>query len=59
MKGETFPLTIKVYDPSGNSNIKNPFSPQLDKNMHITHFHRSVEQLLKMGYSMENAKEEI
>ena len=42
---------MKIRDPSGNSNIKNPFAPKADKNMEITHFERSVEELTKMGYS--------
>ena len=40
-----------MRDPSGNSNIKNPFAPKNDKNMEITHFERSVNELIQMGYS--------
>lgn len=54
-EGQKFPLTVKIRDPSGNSNIKNPFAPKVDKNMEITHFERSVEELTKMGYSKQNA----
>jgi C4-type Zn-finger protein len=56
--GEKFPLTIKIRDPSGNSNIKNPFAPRIDKNMQITHFERTVEELVQMGYNKENAEAE-
>jgi zinc finger protein len=55
LSGEKFPLTIKIRDPSGNSIIKNPFAPKVDKNMEITHFERSMEELEAMGYSKENA----
>jgi len=40
--GNRFPLTVRVRDPSGNSNIKNPFAPKIDKNLEITHFERTV-----------------
>lgn len=57
--GRKFPLTIKITDPSGNSNIKNPFAPKQDKNLQITNIPRTLEELTRMGYSAENAKEEI
>lgn len=57
--GKHFPLTVKLKDPSGNSNIKNPFAPRTDKQLEISYFRRSLEQLEKMGYSIENAKEEM
>ena len=57
--GKQFPLTIKIRDPSGNSNIKNPFAPSLDKQMEISYFRRTLDELQKMGYSIENAKEEL
>lgn len=45
---------MKVYDPSGNSNVKNPFAPKLDERIFISYFTRTIEQLTKMGYSHEN-----
>lgn len=47
-----------MRDPSGNSTIKNPFAPKIDKNMEIRSFERSMDELIQMGYSPENAKEE-
>lgn len=41
--GNRFPLTVRVRDPSGNSNIKNPSAPKIDKNLEINHFERTVE----------------
>jgi zinc finger protein len=58
LDGEKFPLTVKVRDPSGNSNIKNPYAPKVDKNLEIRRFQRTVEELTAMGYSIENAKSE-
>jgi C4-type Zn-finger protein len=46
------PLTLKLRDPSGNSNIKNPFAPKLDKNLQISQFKRTMDELIKMGYSI-------
>ena len=59
MEGQHFPLTMKLRDPSGNSNVKNPFAPSLDKQMEISYFRRTLEELQKMGYSIENAQEEL
>ena len=56
IEGKKFPLSVKIRDPSGNSNIKNPYAPRLDKQMEITYFRRTLEELQKMGYSIENAK---
>lgn len=43
LDGEKFPLTVKLRDPSGNSTIKNPFAPKVDKNLEIVQFQRTVE----------------
>jgi C4-type Zn-finger protein len=40
--GKHFPLTVKLKDPSGNSNIKNPFAPRIDKQMEISYFRRTL-----------------
>jgi C4-type Zn-finger protein len=53
--GVKFPVTLKLTDPSGNSNIKNPFAPSIDKHMEIRYFKRSLNELKEMGYSIENA----
>ena len=41
--GEKFPLTLRIKDPSGNSNIKNPYAPKQDKNLQITNTTRTLE----------------
>jgi zinc finger protein len=48
-----------VDDPSGNSFIKNPYAPNVDKKVKIEKYLRSVEQLVEMGYSPENAQLEF
>ena len=58
-EGKQFPLTIKLRDPSGNSNIKNPFAPRLDKQMEVSYFRRTLDELKHMGYSIENAQQEM
>ena len=49
-------MNMKIIDPSGNSNIKNPFAPKLDHRILISYVPRTLEQLEEMGYSQENAK---
>lgn len=44
-EGKMFPITVKLFDPSGNSYIKNPNAPKIDKNMHIVNFTRTAQQL--------------
>ncbi len=53
------PLTIKIRDPSGNSNIKNLNYPLPDKNIQICYFERTVEELMAIGFTKEEADEEI
>lgn len=53
-EGSQFPVTFKLRDPSGNSNIKNPFAPKIDKNMEVRYFKRTKEELLAMGYNAGN-----
>jgi C4-type Zn-finger protein len=50
--GSKFPISIRIKDPSGNSNIKNPYAPKVDKNLHISNVPRTLEDLVAMGYSV-------
>ena len=50
--GEKLPMTVKIQDPSGNSNIKNPFAPKLDHRLFISYVPRTLEEMKKMGYSL-------
>lgn len=52
-------MTFKLRDPSGNSNIKNPFAPKIDKNMEVRYFKRTKEELIAMGYNVGNVEEEM
>lgn len=40
-EGNFLPFTVHLYDPSGHSNIKNPFAPKLDERLFITYFTRT------------------
>lgn len=42
LDGETFPLTLEMVDPSGNSFIKNPYAPSDDPWMKKTKFLRTM-----------------
>ncbi|XP_018418241.1 PREDICTED: zinc finger protein ZPR1, partial [Nanorana parkeri] len=46
--GET-PFTFLLDDPSGNSFVENPFAPQKDENLTVTHYRRSKEQDSLLG----------
>ncbi|KAG9482157.1 hypothetical protein GDO78_011055 [Eleutherodactylus coqui] len=46
--GET-PFTFIIDDPSGNSFIENPFAPQRDELLTVTHYRRSKEQDSLLG----------
>ncbi|XP_044138200.1 zinc finger protein ZPR1 [Bufo gargarizans] len=46
--GET-PFTIIIDDPSGNSFVENPFVPQKDEALTVTHYRRSEEQNSLLG----------
>ncbi|CAI9542236.1 unnamed protein product [Staurois parvus] len=46
--GET-PFTFILDDPSGNSFVENPFAPQKDEDLTVTHYRRSKEQDSLLG----------
>ncbi|XP_056399216.1 zinc finger protein ZPR1 isoform X2 [Hyla sarda] len=46
--GET-PFTCIIDDPSGNSFVENPFAPQKDEALTVTHYRRSQEQDSLLG----------
>ena len=51
------PFYIVINDPSGHSNIKNPFAPKLDDRIFISYFTRTKEDLEMMGYNQQNAED--
>lgn len=53
---EILPFTFILDDPSGHSNIKNPFAPNQDPNIKTEKYVRTVEQITAMGYTPENAE---
>merc|ERR1712232_70852 len=54
---EILPFHFVVDCPAGHSNIKNPNAPLPDKNLKIEKYVRTVEQIVAMGYTPENAEE--
>eukprot|EP00357_Protocruzia_adherens_P006474 CAMPEP_0114982670 /NCGR_PEP_ID=MMETSP0216-20121206/6256_1 /TAXON_ID=223996 /ORGANISM="Protocruzia adherens, Strain Boccale" /LENGTH=492 /DNA_ID=CAMNT_0002344533 /DNA_START=96 /DNA_END=1574 /DNA_ORIENTATION=+ len=52
LKGEVFPLTFVMDDPSGNSFIQNPNAPNPDLKMKIENYVRDVTQLKAMGFNL-------
>lgn len=56
MEGYTFPFTLKVDDPSGNSYVKNPYAPSSDPEMKIEKYNPTREQLESMGFDPSNAQ---
>lgn len=57
LEGRAFPFHIILTDPSGNSYIKNPYLPKVDPLLKISHFSRTRDQLIDMGFNPENAME--
>merc|ERR1711874_516535 len=53
---EILPFSFILDDPSGHSNIKNPFAPKQDPNLKNDKYVRTVEQIVAMGYTPENAE---
>ncbi len=58
-----FDIYVQIIDdPSGNSFIENPFAPQKDTALTVTHYKRTPEQNAALGievrscYSVENCK---
>ena len=56
INGEVLPFEFVIDDPSGNSHISNPYVPKEDKDLKTENYTRTVEKLIEMGYSPENAE---
>jgi zinc finger protein len=65
-EGQTLPFTFIVDDPAGNSFIENPYAPNVDPNLTVTHYERTHEQnralaisdALKEDFQQEEEEEE-
>ncbi|XP_072281865.1 zinc finger protein ZPR1 [Pyxicephalus adspersus] len=53
--GET-PFTFILDDPSGNSFVENPFAPQKDEHLTVTHYRRSKEEDSLIGIESLNGQ---
>ncbi|XP_075695913.1 zinc finger protein ZPR1 [Rhinoderma darwinii] len=49
LKDGEIPFTFILDDPSGNSFVENPFAPQKDEALTVTHYRRSKEQDSLLG----------
>ncbi|KAK2191627.1 hypothetical protein NP493_50g05108 [Ridgeia piscesae] len=48
-KGEMLDIHLILDDPAGNSYLQNPFAPDPDPNMEVTHYERNFEQNELLG----------
>jgi len=54
LEGVSFPITVVLDDPSGNSFIENPQAPQNDPELKVEQYVRSKEQNQFLGLQLEN-----
>ena len=59
LNGDKFPFELILDDPSGNSFIENPYAPQTDPSIKVSYFDRTKEMIEKMGFSVENQKQDL
>lgn len=52
------PFTFEIIDPSGNSFVQNPNAPNVDPQLNVTYFDRSLEDYATMGYNVDEAAEQ-
>ncbi|KAG5836842.1 zinc finger protein ZPR1 [Anguilla rostrata] len=51
-------FTLVIDDPSGNSFVENPFVPQKDEALSVTHYKRTPEQDAQLGLKADDGAEE-
>uniref|UniRef100_A0AAY5L5K8 Zinc finger ZPR1-type domain-containing protein n=1 Tax=Esox lucius TaxID=8010 RepID=A0AAY5L5K8_ESOLU len=51
-------FTLIIDDPSGNSFVENPFAPQKDESLSISHYKRTPQQDAQLGIKAEEEDEE-
>ncbi|XP_006890869.1 PREDICTED: zinc finger protein ZPR1 [Elephantulus edwardii] len=57
LKQVASPFTLIIDDPSGNSFVENPFAPQKDDALVITHYNRTSKQEEMLGLQAEAPEE--
>lgn len=55
-EGESFPFTVVLDDPSGNSFMENPHAPRPDPGLRVRHYVRNAAQNAELGLFGENAR---
>ncbi|MBN3323226.1 ZPR1 protein, partial [Atractosteus spatula] len=58
LKDVESPFTLIIDDPSGNSFVENPFVPQKDEALTVTHYKRTTQQDIQLGLKADNEDEE-
>lgn len=53
VNGDAVPFTFIIEDPSGNSNIENPQAPTPDPYCKVTHWARSRDEYVALGFAAE------
>ncbi|XP_051542257.1 zinc finger protein ZPR1-like isoform X2 [Myxocyprinus asiaticus] len=51
-------FTLIIDDPSGNSFIENPFAPQKDKSLSVTHYKRTPQHNAALGIEVEEEQDD-
>nr|XP_003418278.1 zinc finger protein ZPR1 [Loxodonta africana] len=59
LKQVASPFTLIIDDPSGNSFVENPFAPQKDEALVITHYNRTSKQEEMLGLQAEAPEEKL
>jgi len=53
--GRHLPFTFMINDPSGNSFVQNPDPSNIDPNLKVEHYLRSIPDFQSMGYNVDEA----
>ncbi|MBN3283705.1 ZPR1 protein, partial [Polyodon spathula] len=58
LKDVETPFTLIIDDSSGNSFVENPFAPQKDEALTVTHYKRTTQHDVQLGLKVEEEEEE-
>ncbi|RXM91610.1 Zinc finger protein ZPR1 [Acipenser ruthenus] len=58
LKDVETPFTLIIDDSSGNSFVENPFAPQRDEALTVTHYKRTTQQDIQLGLKADDDDEE-
>ncbi|XP_041098397.1 zinc finger protein ZPR1 [Polyodon spathula] len=58
LKDVETPFTLIIDDSSGNSFVENPFAPQKDEALTVTHYKRTTQHDVQLGLKADDEEEE-